>query len=643
MYLRYGDVGWDAGDGGVEPTVAAAPAHNDPKPRYGRSLRNERLPMVRLNGVAVHAITEDQCVQYILKELREGRGGTVVTPNLDHLRRCQTDLNFGALVAEADVVVADGMPLVWASKLQGTPLPQRVAGSDLISSLSAGAARENRSLFLWGGDPGTAAGAAAVLRERHPNLRIGGIICPAYGFEKDDRQMAGIVNAIAEAKPDLVYVCLGSPKQEKLIQRIRPMAAGAWWLGLGNSFSFLCGDVRRAPRWMQKIGLEWVHRLLQEPKRLFKRYIVQGIPFAAKLLGQSALAGAPMIGGGAVMEPAEPESGPRDAAPGAAVEASKSVDASRGASSERTPRISSGAAVDLGRLRAVILLGGSVRPTPLTSHIGRAVLDLPLDDRRTLLHGWLGQVRELGSKIGLGELPVRVLVNRGTSDPASGNGGSWPELRVERDFAEYRGTGGVLGDVAWDYRDDDLILVANASQLLLDPLHRLAVAMAETRGQVCLVGHQDGTPSGLMLLTCGALRMIPGTGFVDMKEQAMPAIASNYEVTVVQRRRPTGLPIRTLAEYITALRHEHRGRLGSRAGGDPLDESWQPAFSLVEAGATVEGGARVHDSVVLSGATVESGAVLVRSVACSGCRVRHDATAVDQYCTMAGEGNRKGA
>src|SRR5204862_2711509 len=119
-----------------------------------------------------------QCINRIVRHSSAGRGGVVVTPNLDFLRRCSRDADFADIVAEADLVVADGMPLVWASKLQRTPLPQRVAGSDLISSLSAAAAQRGRSIFLLGGAPGTAEAAAKVLLEAQPTLKIAGVYCP---------------------------------------------------------------------------------------------------------------------------------------------------------------------------------------------------------------------------------------------------------------------------------------------------------------------------------------------------------------------------------------------------------------------------------------------------------------------------------
>lgn len=249
-----------------------------------RAAVESSLPEVHLAGVRLHALTEKQAIAHILGALARGRGGRVVTPNLDHLRRASTDPDFAGLVAEADLVLADGMPLVWASRLQGTPLPERVAGSTLVDTLAAAAAEHGRSLFLLGGAPGAAEGAARELQQRYPSLRIVGTFCPPFGFENDPEELARLEAAVIGANPDIVYVALGSPKQEKLTRRLAPLLPQAWWLGVGISLSFLAGDVRRAPAWVQRLGLEWAHRLAQEPGRLARRYLVQGLPFGIRLL-----------------------------------------------------------------------------------------------------------------------------------------------------------------------------------------------------------------------------------------------------------------------------------------------------------------------------------------------------------------------
>jgi N-acetylglucosaminyldiphosphoundecaprenol N-acetyl-beta-D-mannosaminyltransferase len=682
MYLRYGDPSWDSAEA---PDVAPAPGRNGngSAPRRkgdgGRAAATggAPFPVVTLTGVRLHAITETRCIQHILDQLESGRGGMLVTPNLDHLHRCTKNLAFSALLAEADLVVADGMPLVWASRLQGTPLPERVAGSNLITTLSGAAASRGRSVYLLGGSQGTAQGAARVLVERFPNLKVAGTYYPPMGFENDPAEMAAIVESLGAATPDIVYVALGSPKQEKLIARLRQILPDAWWVGVGNSFSFLCGDVRRAPRWMQVSGLEWMHRLFQEPKRLFRRYVVVGVPFAASLLSRAAVKGVGtrllrLAGGGreelatptpAVEPPGvSPSAGGTNYANGhalagtngashpagggrvaeAAVPARRAeqrfdVFASLGEPEPRQP------AAALSNLRALVLLGGSVRPSPLSQMSGRSVLDLPLDENGTVLNHWIDAAAALAKAVGLDKLPVRVMVNQTTPEPTGTAPKHYGAFRVERDASEFRGTGGVLRDLAADYGDDDLILVANAAQILLDPLPSIVAAMTRKPGDVAVISHEDGTPSGLMLLTCKTLRQIADTGYVDMKEQALPQIAlGGYEVRVVRRRRPTGLPIRTLEDFVQALRFHHRRKQGKPFVADPLAEDWSPAFALIEPGATVDATARVHDSVVLAGGVVEPGAVLVRSVVCPAGVLRMDKTAVDQFvCPEDAKGRKR--
>jgi N-acetylglucosaminyldiphosphoundecaprenol N-acetyl-beta-D-mannosaminyltransferase len=245
------------------------------------------LERIELSGVAIDSLTEHQTCHRILESLNQGLGGFVVTVNLDHLVRCQRQPEYLRLVQSADLVVADGMPLVWASRLQGTPLPERVAGSTVSWHLAEHLAEQGRSLFLLGGDPGVAERAAEKLVERFPKLKIAGVFSPAFGFERDTQAQEEIRQRLRSAAPDVVYVALGSPKQENLIVNLRQDLPGTWWLGVGISLSFITGDVQRAPVWLQRIGLEWVHRLAQEPRRLFRRYLIDGIPFAIRLFASS--------------------------------------------------------------------------------------------------------------------------------------------------------------------------------------------------------------------------------------------------------------------------------------------------------------------------------------------------------------------
>jgi N-acetylglucosaminyldiphosphoundecaprenol N-acetyl-beta-D-mannosaminyltransferase len=241
-------------------------------------------PRIRLMGMPLDPVTERQAIDFIIGRLAAARGGWAITPNLDHLRLYARRPELRAMYEQADLVLADGMPLLWASRLQKSPLPQRVAGSELIYSLCAAAADRGRSVFLLGGNPGAADAAAAVLTRRSRNLRIVGTHCPPIGFEKRPDQMRRITDALSLARPDIVYVGLGFPKQERLIQSIRQLLPSAWFLGIGVSFSFVAGHIRQAPVWMRRTGLEWIHRMAQEPGRLFRRYVIEDMPFALRLL-----------------------------------------------------------------------------------------------------------------------------------------------------------------------------------------------------------------------------------------------------------------------------------------------------------------------------------------------------------------------
>ncbi|WP_103960483.1 WecB/TagA/CpsF family glycosyltransferase [Nonomuraea solani] len=242
---------------------------------------------MRVGGVGVDALTEDQVVQRVAAELEAGRGGRIVTPNVDICRAAAADPALRELVCSADLVVSDGMPLVWAARLLGTPVPGRVTGADLIWSLSGLAARRGWPVYLLGGPPGAARGAAAELTGRHPGLRVCGVDAPPYRFDATPEGSELVRRKVAAARPRLVFVGLGFPRQDRLIADLRKDLPGAWFLGCGAAIAFAAGTVARAPEWMRRAGLEWAFRLGSEPRRLGRRYLADDLPFALRLLAGS--------------------------------------------------------------------------------------------------------------------------------------------------------------------------------------------------------------------------------------------------------------------------------------------------------------------------------------------------------------------
>ncbi|MCB9599327.1 MAG: WecB/TagA/CpsF family glycosyltransferase [Sandaracinus sp.] len=246
----------------------------------------DRFERIELLGMSIAVCDSSQLLDHMFQSLDAGRGGWVVTANLDILRRAVLEADSRALYGAADLRVADGMPLVWASKLLGAPLPERIAGSTFTSEVAELAARRDRSLYLLGGADGAAEGAREVLQKRYPGLRILGTSSPRVSNPATDAEIDAIVAEIPTA-PDILLVGFGSPKQEHVIRKLRERFPRAWMIGIGITFGFLAGQVERAPVWMQRSGTEWIHRMAQEPDRLVRRYLIDDLPFAALLFADA--------------------------------------------------------------------------------------------------------------------------------------------------------------------------------------------------------------------------------------------------------------------------------------------------------------------------------------------------------------------
>ncbi|MBB5959403.1 N-acetylglucosaminyldiphosphoundecaprenol N-acetyl-beta-D-mannosaminyltransferase [Saccharothrix tamanrassetensis] len=244
-------------------------------------------PHVRVGAVDVWSVSESGVADHVARAWQQGEGGAIVTANVDIVRAATRTPGLAALVAESEMVVADGMPVVWAGRLAGVRVPERVTGASLVFTLSEAAAREGRSVYLLGGDEGIPEKAAEVLRARYPGLRIAGTDSPPFGFDTDPAATAEAVAKVVQGKPDLVLVGLGFPKQERLIRLLRAELPQAWFLGCGAGIPMAAGEFRRASGVVQKMGAEWLHRLALEPRRLAKRYLRDDLPFAFRLLSDA--------------------------------------------------------------------------------------------------------------------------------------------------------------------------------------------------------------------------------------------------------------------------------------------------------------------------------------------------------------------
>jgi len=237
---------------------------------------DERVPFGRIH---VDVVSFDGAVSAIVELCRRGAGGTVFTPNVDHVVMAETDDALKAAYDDASLSLADGKPLIWLANAMNRPLPGKVSGSDLLRPLVARAADVGLSCFFFGGKDGIAEKAANILVSEQPRLRVAGCYSPPFGFEKDPHKDAEAVDVVVRARPDLVFVALGAPKQELWMHKHKAALAPAVTLGIGASLDFIAGVVKRAPPWMSNAGLEWAFRLGQEPRRMFDRYIVRDSAF----------------------------------------------------------------------------------------------------------------------------------------------------------------------------------------------------------------------------------------------------------------------------------------------------------------------------------------------------------------------------
>ncbi len=230
---------------------------------------------VPLFGIEIDAVTMTEAVDQVFDWTadRDAPCRFVVTPNVDHVVMLHESPALRAAYADASLVLADGWPVVSASRLLGSPLPERVPGSELVPQLCAAANSERGlTVFLLGAMPGVGDRAAANIESNWPDVKVTGVYSPPLGFENNPNENQEILRQIEAANPDLLILGLGAPKQELWIQEHQQRIKARVALCVGATIDFLAGEKKRAPRWIQACRMEWLHRMLSEPKRLAKRY-----------------------------------------------------------------------------------------------------------------------------------------------------------------------------------------------------------------------------------------------------------------------------------------------------------------------------------------------------------------------------------
>lgn len=242
-------------------------------------------PPIAILGVPFDNVTVSEALVLIEKMVASRRPHYLVTANVDFLVQARSDVELRRILFDANLVLCDGTPLVWASRALGNALPERVAGADVVPLLVRVAAEKGHRVFFLGAAPESISRAVARLQQKHPALQIAGYYSPPFNklLEMDHDE---IVRRIKEARPDMLFVSFGCPKQEKWIAMHYRSLGVPVTVGVGATIDFLAGQVKRAPAWMQRTGTEWVFRMVQEPRRLVRRYLKDLWVFSWNILPQ---------------------------------------------------------------------------------------------------------------------------------------------------------------------------------------------------------------------------------------------------------------------------------------------------------------------------------------------------------------------
>lgn len=237
------------------------------------------LQRVRVVSLEFDNLSFSEAVEKTIELADRSCPAYVVPCNVDLIMRARWDNAFREVCGKADLCLADGMPIIWASQFLGSPLKEKVSGSDMFEVLCRRASEEELRVFLVGGAPGVAEKTKNALQSKYPALNVVGTCSPLVSMDGSSSESRETVEMIRARRPHIVFVAFGCPKQEMWIARNCSAVGGGVCVAVGASFDFVAGMQKRAPRWMQRSGLEWLWRLAHDPRRLWKRYLIDDLPF----------------------------------------------------------------------------------------------------------------------------------------------------------------------------------------------------------------------------------------------------------------------------------------------------------------------------------------------------------------------------
>lgn len=232
------------------------------------------LNRVKFMNTYIDNVSKEEAIAHIEECIKERKISQIITPNVDQIVRIEKDAYFKEICDNAELLLVDGTPLMWIAKLYKKPFKEKICGSDLMPELCELAAQKGYKVFILGAAPGVADIAAQKLIEKNPELQVVGTYSPPIGFDKDEEELNKINNLLFDSRADMLFVGMGVPKQDIFVYQNKDKYQIPTSYSIGGTIDFIAGTQKRAPKWINKIGMEWLYRFFSNPKRMFKRYFV---------------------------------------------------------------------------------------------------------------------------------------------------------------------------------------------------------------------------------------------------------------------------------------------------------------------------------------------------------------------------------